>query len=130
MVVMPDASEASIDILVESCYGCAGERCLAGSTLILVGEAYDKYKEKIVERVRKIKSLNAQGTIPDDLEAVEVVSGKAKEVEPEAVELVGQISLRTLEKAEKKKKQQQQQNSSASSVKNFISCRIPFFRRQ
>jgi hypothetical protein len=62
-----------------------------------------------IERVRKIKSLNSQGIIPDELEAVEVVSGKAKEVEPEAVELVGQISLRTLEKAEKKKKQQQQQ---------------------
>jgi hypothetical protein len=62
-----------------------------------------------IERVRKIKSLNAQGIIPEELEAVEVVSGKQKEVEPEAVELVGQISLRTLEKAERKKKQQHQQ---------------------
>lgn len=71
-----------------------------------------------IERVRKIKSLNSQGIIPDELEAVEVVSGKAKEVEPEAVELVGQISLRTLEKAEKKKKQQQQQRQRGQQPRN------------
>jgi len=61
-----------------------------------------------IERVRKIKSLNAQGTIPDDLEPVEITSSKAKEAEPEFVELVGQISLQTLERADKKRKQKQQ----------------------
>lgn len=61
-----------------------------------------------LERVAKIKALNQQGIHPEELEPVEVVSSKPKEVEPEAVELVGQISLRTLDKAEKKKKQQQQ----------------------
>ncbi len=60
-----------------------------------------------IERVRKIRSLNTQNIIPDELEAVEVTSTKPKEVEPEFVDVVGQISLRTLEKAEKKKKQQQ-----------------------
>jgi len=64
-----------------------------------------------LERVIKIKSLNQQGVRPDDLEPVDVVSSKPKEMEPENVELVGQISLRTLEKAEKKKKQQQQQKN-------------------
>lgn len=62
-----------------------------------------------IERVRKIKTLNQQGTRPEDLEPVEVTSSKPKEAEPEVVELVGQISLRTLEKAEKKKRQQQQE---------------------
>src|SRR5690606_2988459 len=60
-----------------------------------------------IERVRKIKSLNQQGVIPEELEHVEVVSSKPKEAEPEFVELVGQISLRTLEKADKKRRQQQ-----------------------
>jgi cell fate regulator YaaT (PSP1 superfamily) len=60
-----------------------------------------------IERVRKIKSLNAQGTIPDDLEPVEITSSKAKEAEPEFVELVGQISLQSLERADKKRKQKQ-----------------------
>lgn len=62
-----------------------------------------------IERVRKIKSLNAQGIIPEELEPVDVASTKVKEAEPEFVELVGQISLRSLEKADKKRKQKQQQ---------------------
>lgn len=62
-----------------------------------------------IERVRKIKSLNAQGVIPDELEAVDVTSNKPKEVESGFVELVGHISLTSLEKNDRKKKQQTQQ---------------------
>ena len=62
-----------------------------------------------IDRVQKIKSLNEQGVIPEELEAVEVTSSKPKEVEPEFVDVVGQISLRSLEKADKKRKQQTQQ---------------------
>ena len=58
-----------------------------------------------IERVRKIRSLNTQGIIPQELEAVEVTSSKPKEVEPEFVDVVGQISLKSLEKADKKRKQ-------------------------
>lgn len=57
-----------------------------------------------IERVRKIKSLNMQGTLPEELEAVEVVSTKPKDVEPEFVDVVGHISLRSLEKADKKRR--------------------------
>lgn len=56
-----------------------------------------------IERVHKIRSLNQQNIVPEELEAVEVVS-KTKEVEPEYVDLVGQISLKTLEKADKKRR--------------------------
>jgi cell fate regulator YaaT (PSP1 superfamily) len=62
-----------------------------------------------IDRVKKIKALNQQGVIPDELEAVEVTSSKPKEVEPEFVDVVGQISLRSLEKADKKRKHQQHQ---------------------
>ena len=62
-----------------------------------------------IERVRKIKSLNIQGVIPEELEIAEITSSKVKEVEPEFVELVGQISLQSLERADKKRKQKQQQ---------------------
>jgi len=62
-----------------------------------------------IERVKKIKSLNEQGVIPEELEAVELTSSKPKEVEPEFVDVVGQISLRSLEKADKKRQQQKQQ---------------------
>lgn len=59
-----------------------------------------------IERVRTIKKLNSQGIIPDELEPVDVTTNKPKEVEPEFVDVVGQISLRSLEKAEKKKRHQ------------------------
>ncbi|MGB3007450.1 MAG: regulatory iron-sulfur-containing complex subunit RicT [Chitinophagaceae bacterium] len=61
-----------------------------------------------IERVQKIKSLNQQGIRPDELEPVEVTSSKPKEAEPEFVELVGQISLRSLDKAAEKKRRQNQ----------------------
>ena len=38
VVVMPDADfDRAIDVITESFYGCAGERCLAGSVLVPVG---------------------------------------------------------------------------------------------
>ncbi|WP_090393453.1 PSP1 domain-containing protein [Niabella drilacis] len=75
-----------------------------------------------IERVRKIKSLNRQNVIPEELEPVEVTSSKPVEVEPEFVDVVGQISLRSLERADKKKRQQkknqqQQQRSQATGQK-------------
>lgn len=71
-----------------------------------------------IERVQKIKGLNRQGIKPEELEPVDVTSSKAVEKEPEFVELVGQISLRTLEKADKKKKQQQQQRNQRPQQRN------------
>jgi cell fate regulator YaaT (PSP1 superfamily) len=62
-----------------------------------------------IERVVKIRTLNQQGVFPEELEPVEVTSSKPKEIEPEMADLVGQISLQTLEKAEKKRRHQQKQ---------------------
>jgi cell fate regulator YaaT (PSP1 superfamily) len=59
-----------------------------------------------IERVKKIKQLNEHGQVPDELEYVDVTTQKPKEVEPEFVDVVGQISLRSLERAEKKKRHQ------------------------
>lgn len=58
-----------------------------------------------IERVNKIKSLNQQGIRPDELEPEDLTS-KTVEKEPEFVELVGQISLKSLDKAAEKKRQQ------------------------
>ncbi|UEG51074.1 hypothetical protein LK994_06245 [Ferruginibacter lapsinanis] len=57
-----------------------------------------------IERVLKIKALNRQGVRPEELEAVEVVSKKPVEVEPTYVDVVGQISLRSLEKTSRKRR--------------------------
>jgi len=62
-----------------------------------------------IDRVTKIKALNEQGVIPEELEAVELTTSRPKEVEPEFVDVVGQISLRSLEKSDKKRMQQQRQ---------------------
>jgi len=58
-----------------------------------------------IERVKKIKQLNQQRIVPDELEPVDVNTGKPKEAEHGFVDLVGQISLKTLEKADRKKRQ-------------------------
>lgn len=62
-----------------------------------------------IERVKKIKTLNTQNIIPEELEAVEVTTTKEKEIEPEFVDVVGHITLRSLEKNDKKRNQQQRQ---------------------
>ena len=71
-----------------------------------------------IERVRKIKQLNAQGVIPDGLEPVEVSTGKAKEEEPAYVDLVGQISLKSLDKSARKKKHQPQRDNNNNNNSN------------
>jgi cell fate regulator YaaT (PSP1 superfamily) len=57
-----------------------------------------------IEGVMKVKEQNRQGIKPDTLETVEVISGKPKEVEPEFVDVVGQISLRSLDRKDKKRR--------------------------
>ncbi|MEI9933956.1 MAG: regulatory iron-sulfur-containing complex subunit RicT [Ferruginibacter sp.] len=60
-----------------------------------------------IDRVKKIKALNRQGIRPEELEPVEVATNKPKEVEPEYVDLVGQISLRSLEKNSRKRRERE-----------------------
>ena len=57
-----------------------------------------------IDRVKKIQQLNAQGITPDELEPVDVSGTKGKEIQSEFVELVGHISLKSLEKTERKRK--------------------------
>src|SRR5882724_5421528 len=59
-----------------------------------------------IETVKKIKNQNAQNIIPEQLETAEINTGKPKEEEHTFVDLTGQISLKTLEKADRKKRQQ------------------------
>jgi len=57
-----------------------------------------------IERVQKIKALNKQGIRPEELEPVEVISKKPLEVEPTYADVVGQISLKSLEKTSRKRR--------------------------
>ncbi len=56
VLVMPDADmDRAAQVSTESCFGCAGERCLANSVVLGVGPAYDIMAEKLVAEARKIK---------------------------------------------------------------------------
>jgi malonate-semialdehyde dehydrogenase (acetylating)/methylmalonate-semialdehyde dehydrogenase len=55
LIVMPDADrEATLDALIGSCCGCAGQRCMATSVLMLVGETGD-FLEQLTARAKKLK---------------------------------------------------------------------------
>jgi len=56
VVVMPDADLArSIPAISESFYGCAGERCLAGSMLVPVGDAHRETRDRMVAAAQALK---------------------------------------------------------------------------
>jgi len=56
VVVMPDADlERSIEAISESFYGCAGERCLAGSMLVPVGAAHRETRDRMVAQAKALK---------------------------------------------------------------------------
>jgi malonate-semialdehyde dehydrogenase (acetylating)/methylmalonate-semialdehyde dehydrogenase len=56
MVVMPDADmDQAVDALIGSAFGSAGERCMAISVGVLVGDAADKIMGKLAERTRELK---------------------------------------------------------------------------
>jgi malonate-semialdehyde dehydrogenase (acetylating)/methylmalonate-semialdehyde dehydrogenase len=77
MVVMPDADiEQAVDGLIGAGYGSAGERCMAISVAVLVGDIADKIVPKLAERAKALKIRN-----PMDLEAEmgPIVTQQAKE---------------------------------------------------
>jgi len=56
VLVMPDADLArAAQVSTESCFGCAGERCLANSVVLAVGDAYEAMRTKLVEEAKKIR---------------------------------------------------------------------------
>jgi hypothetical protein len=69
-----------------------------------------KHYPLTIQRVKEIKRLNAQGIKPEELEPVDVTTGKPKEIEPQFVDVVGQISLKSLERNDKRRKEQQREN--------------------
>ena len=56
MVIMPDANQdAAIDGVISSSMGNAGQRCLAGSVAVLVGDAHEWFIPRIIEATKQIK---------------------------------------------------------------------------
>ena len=56
VVVLPDAEmETTTQIVTDSAFGCAGQRCLAVSVAITVGEAQQTFRDAIVESASSLK---------------------------------------------------------------------------
>lgn len=76
LVAMEDARlDLFIENFIHSCYGSAGQRCLAGSIVALVPEIYDRFLEKMIEVSRGIKVGNA---MDPDVYMGPVISAGAK----------------------------------------------------
>jgi malonate-semialdehyde dehydrogenase (acetylating)/methylmalonate-semialdehyde dehydrogenase len=65
LVVAPDADEAlTVKSVVDSFTGCAGQRCMAASVLVVVGEA-DRFIERIVDAASKLELGTGMGALID-----------------------------------------------------------------
>ena len=58
LVVMPDANlEQAVDGIIGAAYGSAGERCMAISVAVAVGDIADELVDKIDDKAKKLKVL-------------------------------------------------------------------------
>ena len=75
-VVLPDANkEQSLNAMVGAAFGAAGQRCMAASTLVLVGEA----REWVPDLVAKAKTLKVSGGSVAGTDVGPVISCAARE---------------------------------------------------
>ena len=56
VVILPDADrETTTQIVSDSAYGCAGQRCLAVSVAVTVGDAHDWFRKSITDLAASLK---------------------------------------------------------------------------
>ena len=66
LVVMPDADiEQAVDALMGAAYGSAGERCMAISVGVVVGDIADELVARLIERTTALKIGNGKINEPD-----------------------------------------------------------------
>jgi len=77
LVAMEDVNwDVFIENFIHSCYGSAGQRCLAGSIVAAVPEIYDELIERVLEASKKVVVGDA---MDPDVYMGPVISAKAKE---------------------------------------------------
>jgi malonate-semialdehyde dehydrogenase (acetylating) / methylmalonate-semialdehyde dehydrogenase len=77
LVVMEDVQwDVFIENYLHSCYGSAGQRCLAGSILAAVPEIYDELIERVVSASKKVKIGDA---MDPDVYMGPVISAEARQ---------------------------------------------------
>ncbi|HSL72676.1 MAG TPA: CoA-acylating methylmalonate-semialdehyde dehydrogenase [Longimicrobiales bacterium] len=56
MIVLPDADlDLATESAVSSAFGCTGQRCLAGSIVVGVGDAYTTVRDRVLERAAALR---------------------------------------------------------------------------
>ena len=77
MVVMPDAViDKTVDGLIASGFGAAGQRCMAGAVVVTVGDAHDKLMPALREATGKLRVGDG---IEDGVDVGPVVSATARD---------------------------------------------------
>jgi malonate-semialdehyde dehydrogenase (acetylating)/methylmalonate-semialdehyde dehydrogenase len=77
MVVMPDAViDKTVDGLIGSGFGAAGQRCMAGSVVVTVGEAHERLMPLLVEQTAALRVGDA---LDEQSEVGPVISCEARD---------------------------------------------------
>ncbi|GAC1366511.1 MAG: CoA-acylating methylmalonate-semialdehyde dehydrogenase [Ktedonobacteraceae bacterium] len=77
VIVLPDADmETATRIIADASFGCAGQRCLATSVAITVGDAHNDFRERIVHTAQTRKVGNG---LDADVEMGPVITAESKQ---------------------------------------------------
>ena len=77
MVVMPDAViDKTVDGIIGSAFGAAGQRCMAGSVVVTVGDAHEQLMGPLVEATR---ALRVGDGLEEDSDVGPVISCAARD---------------------------------------------------
>ena len=77
MIVLPDADmPMATQIISDSAFGCAGQRCLAVSVAVTIGEAQKTFRDSIAEAASKLKVGNG---LDKDVQMGPVITPQSKE---------------------------------------------------
>ena len=56
IIVMPDADmDRAVANITESMFGCAGQRCLAGSVVLAAGKAYEPFRDRLLDSAKRLQ---------------------------------------------------------------------------
>jgi malonate-semialdehyde dehydrogenase (acetylating)/methylmalonate-semialdehyde dehydrogenase len=77
VVVMPDADmDSSLKVILDSAFGCAGQRCLAASVAVPIGEAQKTFTPMLLEAAR---SRKVGFGLDPDVELGPVITGQSRD---------------------------------------------------
>ena len=92
MVVMPDAViDKTVAGIIGSAFGAAGQRCMAGSVVVTVGEAHDRLVPPLCEATERLRIGDG---IEEDTDVGPVISDRARDRIGAAIERAAEDGAR------------------------------------